>query len=91
MSTQKMFNYRFINCKQGFINVGKYKNFEVRHVPVSYLKWVIKNVNLNADEYQLVLSYINLKCRKKTKQITILKLKKKKRPVIYYGHNTITK
>jgi uncharacterized protein (DUF3820 family) len=51
----------FINCKEGFFNMGKYKGIDVISTPISYLKWVKENVNLNDTELKLLKRIINKK------------------------------
>lgn len=47
-------NSNFINCKQGVMNVGKYKGIELKDVPVWYLKWVANNIQLNKTELEII-------------------------------------
>ena len=44
----------FINCKQGIMNVGKYKGIELKDVPIWYLKWVVNNIQLNQTELEII-------------------------------------
>lgn len=47
-------NSNFINCKQGYMNMGKYKGIELKSVPLWYLKWVVDNIELNQSELELI-------------------------------------
>jgi hypothetical protein len=47
-------NSNFINCRQGVMNVGKYKGIELKDVPVWYLKWVVNNIELNQTELEMI-------------------------------------
>lgn len=51
-------NSNFINCKQRYMNIGKYKGIDIKDVPTSYLKWVQKNITLNQAELNLIKKYI---------------------------------
>ncbi len=44
----------FINCKQRVFNVGKYKGIDIKEVPLSYIRWVKENIELNYTELQLL-------------------------------------
>jgi uncharacterized protein (DUF3820 family) len=44
----------FINCKQRYMNVGKYKGIDIKDVPFWYIKWVLKNIQLNETELNLI-------------------------------------
>jgi uncharacterized protein (DUF3820 family) len=44
----------FINCAQGYFNVGKYKGVQVNDVPLWYLKWVVDKIQLNPTELNLI-------------------------------------
>ena len=44
----------FINCKRGYMNVGKYKSIDLHNVPIHYLNWLILNVELNKTEQNLI-------------------------------------
>lgn len=49
----------FINCKQGYMNVGKYKGIDLNNVPLYYLKWLISNMELNKTERNLINRILN--------------------------------
>jgi uncharacterized protein (DUF3820 family) len=54
----------FINCAQGYFNVGKYKGVQVKDTPIWYLTWVAEKIQLNPSELNLlrtVLKYKELK------------------------------
>lgn len=54
----------FINCKQGYMNKGKYKGYLIDKVPLNYLIWVEENVsNLNTTERKLLLKTIRKKLK----------------------------
>lgn len=54
----------FINCKQGYMNKGKYKGQLIDKVPLNYLIWVDNNVStLNKTERKLLLSTIRKKLK----------------------------
>ena len=53
-------NSNFINCAQKCMNVGKYKGIDIQRVPVTYLKWVLENIQLNVTEIGLVTKYLKL-------------------------------
>lgn len=44
----------FINCKRGYMNVGKYKGINLDKVPIYYLKWLLSNMELNKTEKDLI-------------------------------------
>lgn len=44
----------FINCKQRYFNMGKYKGIDIKDVPTSYINWVRNNIQLNDSELQLL-------------------------------------
>ena len=44
----------FINCKQKYFNVGKFKGIPVKDVPLWYLKWVVDKIQLNPTELNLI-------------------------------------
>jgi uncharacterized protein (DUF3820 family) len=44
----------FINCKQRYFNIGKYKGVDVKDVPTSYINWVRNNIQLNDSELRLL-------------------------------------
>ena len=50
----------FINCKQKYMNVGKYKGIDIIRVPLNYLIWVSKNIELNETELTLLRKTISL-------------------------------
>lgn len=52
-------NSNFINCKQGYMNKGKYKGVDITSVPLWYLKWVVNNIQLNDSELKLIRKIIN--------------------------------
>ena len=54
-------NSNFINCKQAYMNVGKYKGIDITSVPIWYLKWVVNNIQLNESELKLIRKTINNK------------------------------
>jgi hypothetical protein len=49
----------FINCKGGYMNVGKYKGVDLDRVPIYYLKWLILNMELNKTEQNLINRILN--------------------------------
>jgi hypothetical protein len=49
----------FINCKRGYMNVGKYKGVDLKRVPIYYLKWLILNMELNKTERSLINRILN--------------------------------
>ena len=51
-------NSNFINCKQGYMNMGKYKGIDIKSVPIWYLRWVKANIQLNDTELNLIKKYI---------------------------------
>lgn len=51
-------NSNFINCRQNYMNVGKYKGIDLKFVPVNYLKWVSDSVQLNQTEKKILTKYI---------------------------------
>jgi uncharacterized protein (DUF3820 family) len=51
----------FINCAQGYFNVGKYKGVAVKDTPVWYLSWVADNIQLNPSELNLLRKVIKYK------------------------------
>jgi len=51
----------FINCAQGYFNVGKYKGCQVKDVPIWYLKWVVDKIQLNPSELNLIRKVIKNK------------------------------
>jgi uncharacterized protein (DUF3820 family) len=54
-------NSNFINCKQKYMNMGKYKGVDIINVPASYLKWVSKNIELNTSELELIRKTLSTK------------------------------
>ena len=48
----------FINCKQKCMNVGKFKGVDIDRVPLYYLRWVSKNIELNETELALLRKVI---------------------------------
>jgi hypothetical protein len=44
----------FINCKHKYFNMGKYKGVDIKYVPLSYISWVRKNIELNETELNLL-------------------------------------
>ena len=53
----------FMNARQGYFNVGKYKGIDLKYVPTSYMKWVVDSIRLNESELQLVRKYIKQKSK----------------------------
>jgi hypothetical protein len=51
----------FMNARQRYFNVGKYKGVDFKHVPLWYMKWVVDTIRLNEAELQLVRKYIKHK------------------------------
>ena len=51
----------FINCAQGYFNVGKYKGVQVKDTPISYLLWVIDKIELNNTELNLIRKVVKTK------------------------------
>jgi hypothetical protein len=51
----------FINCAQGYFNVGKYKGIKVKDVPTWYLTWVIDKIELNNSELNLIRKVVKTK------------------------------
>lgn len=53
----------FMNAKQRYFNVGKYKGVDLDSVPVSYMNWVVSNIRLNESELKLIRKYIKQKSK----------------------------
>lgn len=51
----------FINCAQGYFNVGKYKGVQVKDTPIWYLTWVAENIQLNPSELNLLRKVVKYK------------------------------
>lgn len=51
----------FINCAQGYFNVGKYKGVKVQDTPIPYLLWVIDKIELNPTELNLIRKVVKIK------------------------------
>jgi len=49
----------FINLNQGYFNKGKYKGISVDKTPITYLKWVLQNIELNTGETKLITKLIS--------------------------------
>ena len=49
----------FINLNQKYFNKGKYKGISVEKTPITYLKWVLENIELNTGETKLITKLIN--------------------------------
>lgn len=49
----------FINCKGGYMNVGKYKGIDLNNVPIYYLKWLLLNMELNKTERNIINRILN--------------------------------
>ena len=54
----------FINCTQGYFNVGKFKGVQIKDVPISYLIWVANQIQLNPSELNVLRKVIKYKERK---------------------------
>lgn len=54
----------FINCAQGYFNVGKYKGTQVKDAPIWYLKWVVDKIQLNPSELNVLRNVIKYKEKK---------------------------
>ena len=51
----------FINCAQGYFNVGKFKGVQVKDVPTWYLTWVLDKIELNNTELNLIRKVVKTK------------------------------
>ena len=51
----------FINCAQGYFNVGKYKGVQVKDTPIWYLTWVAEKIQLNPSELNLLRKVVKYK------------------------------
>jgi len=51
----------FINCAQGYFNVGKYKGIPVKDAPLWYLSWVVEKIELNPTELNLIRKVVKEK------------------------------
>ena len=51
----------FINCAQGYFNVGKFKGVKLKDTPLWYLTWVKEKIELNPTELNLIRNTIKNK------------------------------